>query len=131
MNAFDKVIGYSYEKRELEKISDTLKNRETYRKLGVSSPKGLLLFGEPGLGKTLMANCLIEASGRTAYTCRKTEPNGEFIKVIKDTFKRAVENAPAIVFMDDMDKFANDDNRHRDSEEYVTVQSCIDGIRGK
>ena len=39
--------------------------------------------------------------------------------------------APSIVFLDDMDKFANGDERHRDAEEYVTVQSCIDGIRGK
>ena len=131
MNAFEKIIGYSEIKQELVQIADTMKNREIYRELGVSTPRGLLLYGDPGLGKTLMAKCLIEASGRTAFTCRKTEPNGEFIKVIKDTFDQAAENAPAIVFLDDMDKFANDDDDHRDSEEYVTVQSCIDDARDK
>ena len=131
MNAFDRIIGYSDIKQELIQIADTMKNREVYQELGVSTPRGLLLYGAPGLGKTLMAKCLIEASGRTAFTCRKTEPDGEFIKVIKDTFDRAVENAPAIVFMDDMDKFANDDDRHRDSEEYVTVQACIDEAKDK
>ncbi len=129
MNAFDRIIGYSRIRQELIKIADTMKNRDVYRELGVSTPRGLLLYGDPGLGKTLMAKCLIEASGRPAFTCRKTEPDGEFIKVIKDTFDRAVENAPAIVFLDDMDKFANDDDSHRDSEEYVTVQSCIDDAR--
>lgn len=43
----------------------------------------------------------------------------------------AVENAPSIVFLDDMDKFTNGDMRHRDAEEYVTIQSCIDEIKGK
>ncbi len=85
MNAFEKIIGYSEIKQELVQIADTMKNREIYRELGVSTPRGLLLYGDPGLGKTLMEKCLIEASGRTAFTCRKTEPNGEFIKVIKDT----------------------------------------------
>ena len=131
MNVFDRIIGYSDIKQELIQIADTMKNREVYRELGVSTPRGLLLYGNPGLGKTLMAKCLIEASGRTAFTCRKTEPDGEFIKVIKDTFDRAVENAPSIVFLDDMDKFANDDDNHRDSEEYVTVQSCIDDAKDK
>ena len=131
MNAFDRIIGYSEIKQELVQIADTMKNREVYQELGVSTPRGLLLHGDPGLGKTLMAKCLIEASGRTAFTCRKTEPNGEFIKVIKETFDQAMENAPAIVFLDDMDKFANDDDSHRDSEEYVTVQSCIDDAKDK
>lgn len=131
MNAFDKVIGYAAVKKELMQIADTLKNPEIYAGLGATSPRGLLLYGEPGVGKTLMATALIGASGRKAYTCRKDRPNEDFIKAIKATFNEAAKNAPSIVFLDDMDKFANGDERHRDAEEYVTVQSCIDGIRGK
>ena len=71
MKAMDKIIGYSSIKRELRQISDTLKNREAYDKLGVSSPRGLLLYGEPGVGKSLMAAAIIEESGRPAYICRK------------------------------------------------------------
>ncbi|MBR2743320.1 MAG: AAA family ATPase [Clostridia bacterium] len=131
MNAFDKVIGYASIKRDLIRIADTLKNTDVYRALGANAPNGLLLYGEPGVGKSLMAKCLIEASGRKTFICRKTEPNGEFVKTIKDTFDAAAENAPSIVFMDDMDKFANDDSSHRDSEEYVAVQACIDEVKGK
>ena len=131
MNAFDKVIGYAAVKKELMQIADTLKNPEIYARLGASSPRGVLLHGEPGVGKTLMATALIMASGRKSYTCRKDRPNGDFIKAIKATFNEAAKNAPSIVFLDDMDKFANGDERHRDAEEYVTVQSCIDEIRGK
>ena len=107
MSAFDHVIGYWGIKKELEQISDTLKNREIYEKLGVMSPRGLLLHGEPGVGKTLMASALMEESGRKVFVCRKDKPNGDFIREIKAIFDKAVQCAPSIVFLDDMDKFAN------------------------
>ena len=83
------------------------------------------------MGKSLMASAIIEESGRPVFRCRKDEPNGDFVKKIKATFEKAVENAPSIVFLDDMDKFANGDEKHPDAEEYVTVQSCIDETKGK
>lgn len=131
MKAFDKVIGYSSLKQELMQISDTLKNRAAYEKLGVSAPRGLLLYGEPGVGKSLMASAVIEASGRPMFCCRKDSPNGDFVNKIKATFDEAAESAPSIVYLDDMDKFANGDEAHPDAEEYVTVQSCIDEAKGK
>jgi ATP-dependent Zn protease len=51
MSKFDMIIGYGAVKKELKQIADTLKNREYYEKLGVSAPRGLLLHGEPGVGK--------------------------------------------------------------------------------
>lgn len=63
MNEFDDIIGYDATKEELVRIADALKNAERYRKLGMTSPRGLILYGRPGTGKTLMANCLIKASG--------------------------------------------------------------------
>lgn len=69
MKEFDKVIGYQDVKRELERICDILQNGEKYSALGVSLPAGLLLHGDPGVGKTTMAKCFIEASGRKTYTC--------------------------------------------------------------
>ena len=131
MKAMDKIIGYSNIKCELRQIADTLKNRDAYEKLGVSSPRGLLLYGEPGVGKSLMASAIIEESGRKAFICRKDKPNGDFVKHIKEIFDKAADNAPSIVFLDDMDKFTNGDERHPDAEEYVTVQSCIDEIRSR
>ena len=128
MANFDKVIGYRSIISELEKICDVLVNKDVYSNLGVNAPKGVLLHGEPGVGKTLMAKQFIEASGRKAFVCRKDEPNGEFVKVIKKTFEDAKADAPSIIFLDDMDKFANGDEHHPDAEEYVTVQACIDEI---
>ena len=131
MKEFDKIIGYEAIKQELEQISDVLANPEAYEKIGVVSPRGLLLHGDPGVGKTLMASAVIKASGRKAFICRKDKPNGDFIKAIKSTFAEAKASAPSIVFLDDMDKFANGDEHHPDTEEYVTVQSCIDEARDK
>ena len=131
MKEFEKIIGYEAIKQELIQISDVLANNEAYKKLGVTSPRGLLLHGDPGVGKTLMSSAVIAASGRKAFICRKDKPNGDFVKAIKKTFADAKAAAPSIVFLDDMDKFTNGDDRHPDAEEYVTVQSCIDDIKGK
>lgn len=128
---FNRIIGYEPIKRELDQLCDILKSPDKYQRLGVKTPSGLVLHGRPGLGKSLMAECLIKGSGRKVFTCRKDLPNGEFIKKIKSTFDEAIANAPSIVFLDDMDKFANGDVDFPDSEEYVTVQACIDQARGK
>ncbi len=131
MSEFDKVIGYSDIKNELLRLCDVIKNGEKYKALGVAETGGLLLDGEPGVGKTLMANCFIKESGRKAFVCRKNKPDGEFVNEIKNLFNEAAENAPSIILLDDMDKFANEDDHHRNAEEYVTVQSCMDEIKGK
>ena len=78
-----------------------------------------------------MATCIIEASQRKHFVCRKNKPNGDFVKHIRQTFNKATENALSIVFLNDMDKFANGDERHKDAEEYVTVQSCFDEVMDK
>lgn len=131
MKKFDMIIGYTATKNELQQIADILKNRDAYDTLGVSSPSGLLIYGEPGVGKSLMANAIIEASERPTFVCHKDKPNDDFIKEIKATFHKAIANAPSIVYLDDMDKFSNGDEHHPDAEEYVTVQSCIDEAKGK
>ena len=130
MKEFDKVIGYQSIKTELERVCDIMRNPTKYQQLGVTTPRGLLLHGAPGVGKTLICKCFIEASGRPVYTCRKNKSNGDFLKTINEVFDTAASNAPSIVFLDDMDKFANEDERHRDADEYVAVQACIDNVAG-
>ena len=130
MGEFDKVIGYETIKNELLQVCDMIHNREVYENLGAKLPRGILLYGAPGLGKTLMAKCFIDESGLSAYTVRRNKGTDDFVGEITETFKQAKENAPAIIFLDDMDKFANEDEKHRDAEEYVAVQSGIDEVRG-
>lgn len=130
MSAFDKVIGYETIKNELMQICDMVHNKECYEALGAKLPQGILLYGDPGLGKTLIAKCFIEESGLESYVVRRNKGNDDFISNITETFQKAKENAaPCIVFLDDMDKFANEDSDHRDAEEYVAVQSGIDEVK--
>ena len=126
MKEFDAVIGYKDVKIELERIADMMINPKKYQKLGVKTTRGLLLTGIPGVGKTLMANCLIKASKRKAFTIRKDIPETELVKKIKETFEEARRQAPSIVFMDDIDKFANSNGDRYNSEAHITIQSCID-----
>ncbi|SCY81258.1 ATPase family associated with various cellular activities (AAA) [Lachnospiraceae bacterium XBB2008] len=121
MRAFDKVIGYESIKEELIRICDVLKDPEKYKKLGVEPSHGVLLYGNPGLGKSLMARCFIEESGVNNYTLRKDMPSDAFVEEIKRTFDLAKENSPAIVFLDDMDKLNIPVRRSRHSGKLETV----------
>ena len=145
----DKVIGYGSIKQELYRIVDLINNPFKYNKLGVHTIKGILFRGNPGIGKTLMAEALMEElapetetetsmaepiggiAHERRFVLKKNCHNKEFIHQVVDVFEKARTNArtyvPSIVFMDDIDKF-EDGN---DSEIYATIQSCIDDCRDK
>ncbi|MCH5316239.1 MAG: AAA family ATPase [Eubacterium sp.] len=132
MNSFDKVIGYAREKEELLRLCDVLKNIDKYTRLGVKIPKAILLYGEPGLGKTLMAKAFIAETGRKVFHCKKNKSNGEFVNEIKATFENAIKEAPSIIFFDDMDKFAEDNlDQNCNKEEFVTIQTGLEDITDK
>ena len=126
MEAIDKIIGYEGIKKELRKFADIMRNPEKYETLGAKLPHGIMFYGEPGVGKSLMADCLIKASRRQCFECRKDKPDGEFVTHIRETFSKAMRNEPSIVLLDDLDKFSNEDRYGSNAEEYVTVQSCMD-----
>ena len=63
MKEFEQVIGYEDVKREFEYVLDIMLNNEKYSKLGVKTPHGILLNGNPGVGKTLMASCFKGETG--------------------------------------------------------------------
>lgn len=86
--------------------------------------------GEPGLGKTLLAKCFIDECGLKSYTLRSNKGGDKFVDEITATFEKAKQNAPSIIFLDDMDKFSNDDDMHCDAQEYVAVQAGIDFVKG-
>lgn len=125
---FDDVIGYEDIKYELKKMCDFLSNREKYEKLGAKPIKGILLQGDPGTGKTTMAEAFIKSCGRKAYICRKTKSDGDFLKKIVKIFEEAKNNQPAVILLDDIDKYSSERIRRVDAEEFVTVQSCIDDL---
>ena len=129
MNAFDKVIGYKSIRRELLQVCDMIRNRAIYEEMGARLPHGLLLYGDPGLGKTLLAKCFTEESGLNTITVRRDQGGDAFVNSITQAFAKAKAEAPAILFLDDMDKFANEDDSRCDAPEYVAVQAGIDDVK--
>ena len=125
---FEKIIGYADLKKELQMMVDTIINPDKYKELGAVPPRNILLYGAPGIGKSLFAGEFVVATGRKSYTLRKSKPNGDFVNYIKSVFDEAIKNQPSIVLCEDCCKFANEDDNHRDAEEYVTLQSCIDEV---
>lgn len=130
-NVFESIIGYENIKAELLRVLDQLSDPYKYAELGVSPPHGLLLYGKPGVGKSTFAKSFIAAANRKTFICRKDKPSKDFVKEIASIFEEAAKSEPSVVFLDDLDKFSNEDERHRDAEEFVTVQACIDKVRDK
>ncbi|MBO4537402.1 MAG: AAA family ATPase [Erysipelotrichaceae bacterium] len=124
---FERIIGYENIKKELSVIVDMFRNPEKYDEIGAKYINGVLLYGAPGTGKTTLIKDMIDACNVPTYTLRKDKANDEFIDEIRETFEKAKKNAPAIVFMDDMDKFADADERC--PEEFAVIQACIDDVK--
>ena len=102
MSSFDKVIGYRSIKRELLQICDMIRNRTIYEEMGAHLPHGLLLHGNPGLGKSLLANCFMEECGLNTVTVRRDKGGDAFINSIAQAFAKAKEEAPSVLFLDDI-----------------------------
>lgn len=126
MSAFDKIIGYDHIKNELLEMIDMLKNPEVYENLGASLPNGILLEGDPGLGKTLIATSFIEECGVKSYVLRRNKETKEFIEEMSKVFEDAKKNAPSIILLDDMDKFAPEE---KNAEEFSVLQALIDSVK--
>jgi cell division protease FtsH len=104
---FDDVAGIDEAENELIEIVDFLKNPAKYQRLGGTVPKGVLLVGAPGTGKTLLARAIAGQAGVPFFSLSASE----FIEMIvgvgasrvRDLFKQAREAAPAIIFIDELD----------------------------
>lgn len=68
MDAFENVVGYDGIKEELNKVIDIFNNADVYKKIGAKTPRGILLYGRPGLCKTLFANDFIKACNVDSFS---------------------------------------------------------------
>jgi cell division protease FtsH len=104
---FDDVAGIDEAENELVEIVDFLKAPAKYTRLGGSAPKGVLLVGAPGTGKTLLARAVAGEAGVPFFSMSAAEFVEMIVGVgaarVRDLFKQARENAPAIVFIDELD----------------------------
>ena len=104
---FDDVAGIDEAENELVEIVDFLRDPKKYTRLGGTAPKGVLLIGAPGTGKTLLAKAVAGEAGVPFFSMSAAEFVEMIVGVgaarVRDLFKQARENAPAIVFIDELD----------------------------
>jgi cell division protease FtsH len=104
---FDDIAGIDEAENELVEIVDFLKAPEKYTRLGGTAPKGVLLIGAPGTGKTLLAKAVAGEAGVPFFSMSAAEFVEMIVGVgaarVRDLFRQAREHAPAIIFIDEID----------------------------
>lgn len=110
---FEDVAGVEEAKEELQEIIEFLKNPAKFVQLGAKIPKGVLLYGPPGAGKTLLARAVAGEAGVSFFSISGSDFVEMFVGVgasrVRDLFKQAKTNNPCIIFMDEIDAVG----RHR------------------
>lgn len=104
---FDDVAGADEEKEELKEIVDFLRDNKKYTEIGARIPKGVLLLGPPGTGKTLLARAVAGEAKVPFFSISGSDFVEMFVGVgasrVRDLFEQAKKNAPAIIFIDEID----------------------------
>lgn len=104
---FKDVAGLPEEKEELQELIDFLKNPKKFTKLGARIPKGVLLVGPPGTGKTLLAKAVAGEANAPFYFISGSDFVELYVGVgasrVRDMFKQAKQNAPCLIFIDEID----------------------------
>ena len=139
---FDDVAGEDEAKENLAEIVDYLHNPQKYTDAGASMPKGLLLVGPPGTGKTMLAKAVAGESGVPFFSISGSEFVEMFVGMgaskVRDLFKQAKEKAPCIVFIDEIDaigkkrdgQVGGNDEREQTLNQLLTEMDGFEGNNG-
>lgn len=118
---FRDVAGIDSEKQELSEIVDFLKNKDKYKELGARVPRGVLLSGEPGTGKTLLARAIAGEANVPFFATSGSDFSGIIVGLgvakIKEIFEMAKRNAPCILFIDEIDAIGQRRSAHSFSDQ--------------
>ena len=140
---FADVAGVDEAKQELQEVVDFLQNGEKYRKIGAKIPKGVLLVGSPGTGKTLLAKAVAGEAGVPFLSMSGSEFVELYVGVgasrVRDLFDRAKRQAPCIIFIDELDAIGKsrgnnpnggNDEREQTLNQLLTEMDGFDGNEG-
>ena len=139
---FDDVAGEEEAKESLKEIVDYLHNPKKYTDVGASMPKGILLVGPPGTGKTMLAKAVAGEAGVPFFSMSGSEFVEMFVGMgaskVRDLFKQAKEKAPCIVFIDEIDaigkkrdgQIGGNDEREQTLNQLLTEMDGFEGNNG-
>ena len=134
---FNDIGGISDVKIELEEIIDFMKNPKRYKSFGARMPKGVLLVGPPGVGKTMIAKAVAHEAGVPFYY----QSGASFVQIyvgmgakrVHELFAAAKKNAPSIIFIDEIDAVGKKRDGNRNDEREATLNQLLtemDGFEG-
>ena len=135
--SFDDIGGISDVKIELEEIIDFMKNPKRYKNFGARMPRGVLLVGPPGVGKTMIAKAVANAADVPFFY----QSGASFVQIyvgmgakrVHELFAAAKKNAPAIIFIDEIDAVGKKRDGQRNDEREATLNQLLtemDGFEG-
>ena len=135
--SFADIGGISDVKMELEEIIDFMKNPKRYKSFGARMPKGVLLVGPPGVGKTMIAKAVAHEAEVPFYY----QSGASFVQIyvgmgakrVHELFKAAKKNAPSIIFIDEIDAVGKKRDGNRNDEREATLNQLLtemDGFEG-
>ena len=140
---FTDVAGADEEKEELTELVAFLKNPKKFTEMGAKIPRGVLLVGPPGTGKTLLARAVAGEANVPFYSISGSEFVEMFVGVgagrVRDMFKKAKENAPCIIFIDEIDAVGRQrgtgvggghDEREQTLNQLLVEMDCFEGNEG-
>lgn len=131
---FDDIGGISDVKSELEEIIDFMKKPKRYKSFGARMPRGVLLVGPPGVGKTMIAKAVANAAGVPFYY----QSGASFVQIyvgmgakrVHELFVAAKNNAPAIIFIDEIDAVGKKRDGQRNDEREATLNQLLTEMDG-
>ena len=140
---FSDVEGVDEAEESLQEIVDYLENPAKYREIGASMPKGVLLVGPPGTGKTMLAKAVAGEANVPFFSMSGSEFVEMFVGMgaskVRDLFRQAKEKAPCIVFIDEIDaigqkrsagQYGGNDEREQTLNQLLTEMDGFDGSNG-
>ncbi|MBR2843266.1 MAG: ATP-dependent zinc metalloprotease FtsH [Lachnospiraceae bacterium] len=140
---FSDVEGVDEAEENLQEIVDYLENSAKYREIGASMPKGVLLVGPPGTGKTMLAKAVAGEANVPFFSMSGSEFVEMFVGMgaskVRDLFRQAKEKAPCIVFIDEIDaigqkrsggQYGGNDEREQTLNQLLTEMDGFDGSNG-
>ena len=141
--SFADVAGVDEAKQELQEVIDFLQNGDKYRQIGAKIPKGVLLVGSPGTGKTLLAKAVAGEAGVPFLSMSGSEFVELYVGVgasrVRDLFSQAKRQAPCIIFIDELDAIGKsrgnnpnggNDEREQTLNQLLTEMDGFDGNEG-